>query len=620
MNTNKLLAAGLLALSLAAVPAALSGQAQKGTAAKNLPQQSADPKDPVLNFEFVWKALDRNYGQFPVKRVDWDALYRVYRPMVSAATTDQELWDILLAMMGHLNDGHLCLADGKRRVSARSNEKSYEEMYAGAAFSLDLVKSKYLQGKSNDALGGSFVSGWLGEGVGYLYIGDLKDDLGPITKTIDAVMAEFAKARVMVVDVRKNPGGTLRAVDIVADRFADRPRRYAAERTRYGSKRDDFWPEDLRHVEPAGPLQFTGPTVLLTDRVSASAAEGLVLAMRVLPQVTVVGDITEGALSSQFPDKMPNGWTLWVSFRELRDQDGVCWDGVGIPPDLRVVNKTADVAAGRDRVLEFAMNLLERGTPAPQDEAKSLLDVKQSLADEYMRCLKDEGLEAAIAMLKRERTAGSGKYYFAPEYAIQQANLLLSRRQYAEALGLLGACRESFPQIAVTYAKLALAYLGLRDISAAEAIMKEGETVEPMLPFERPEIEQARAALRKAKLGSAADLFGRALLEGGVPAAEKKLKEMQKRGQDGPVFDEDDFNALGYKLLQENRLDASLYVFEKTTSLFPNSWNAWDSLGEAAAKAGQKEQAIASYRKSLELNPNNKNGKSVLDILLKSQS
>lgn len=578
--------------------------------------QEAAAKDPVLNFEHAWKTLDRNYGQFLVKHADWDALYRVYRPQVTPKTTDAELWDLLLAMMGHLNDAHLCLADGKRRVDARGYEKSYEEMYAGAAFSLDLVKSKYLQGKFSDALGGSFVSGWLGEGIGYLYIGDLKDDLGPIAKTIDAVMAEFAKARVMVVDVRKNPGGTLRAVDIVADRFADRPRRYATERTRYGPKHDDFWPEDCRHIEPAGPLQFIGPTVLLTDRVSASAAEGLVLAMRVLPQVTVVGDITEGALSSQFPDKMPNGWTLWVAFRELRDLDGVCWDGVGIPPDLRMINKAADIAAGRDRVLEFAMKFLAEGAAAPQDEAKSLVDVKKSLADEYVQCIKDKGPEAAVALLERERTAGSGKYFFTPEYAIQQANLLLSRRQYSEALGLLNACRESFPGIAVTYAKLALAYLGLKDAAAAAAIMKAGETVEPMLPFERPEIEQAKTALRKAKLGSAADLFGAALLEGGIPAAGKKLKKMRTRGHDGPVFDEDDFNNLGYKLLQENRLDIALYVFETVTRLYPESWNAWDSLGEAAAKAGQTEKAVASYRKSLALNPKNKNGQAMLDKLL----
>ena len=245
---------------------------------------------------------------------------------------------------------------------------------------------------------------------------------------------------------------------------------------------------------------------------------------------------------------MPNGWTLWVAFKEFRDHEGVCWDGVGIPPDLRVINTAADIAAGRDQILEFAMRYLEKGAPALQDEAKSLVDVKKSLVDEYLQCVKDKGLEAAVAMLNRERAAKSGMYYFTPDEAMQQAVPLLGRRQYAEAIGLLRACREDFPKFAVTYAMLAQAYIGLGDVAAAEAIMKEGETVEPMFSMERSQIEQARLALRKAKLGSAAELFGKALAEGGVPAAEKKLKKLLKSRPNGPVFDENDFNNLGYQL------------------------------------------------------------------------
>jgi len=598
----------VLSFLLTVAPAWINGQAQKGKAGKQSPSQTVNPKDPVLNFEHVWKTLDRNYGQFLIKHVDWNALYRVYRPMVTPATTDQELWDILLAMMGHLNDAHLALADGTRRIGGGRNNG----LFNNDGFSLDLVKSKYLQGKFTEVLGGSFISGWLAEGVGYLYIGDLKDGLEPITKTIDAMMAEFAKARVMVVDVRNNPGGASRAVEIVAGRFADRRRHYSTCRTRYGPKHDDFWPEEFRNIEPNGPLQFTGPTVLLTDRVSASAAEGFTMALRVLPHVTVVGDTTEGALSAQFPDSMPNGWTLWVAFKEVRDHEGVCWDGVGIPPDLRVINTAAEIAAGRDQALEFAMKYLEKGAPALQNEEKSLVDVKRSLVDEYVRLLRDKGLEAAIAMLNKERATKSGIYYFVPDEGMQQAGPLLGRRQYAEAIGLLRASREDFPEFAATYAMLAQAYLGLKDMAAAEAIMKEGEAVEAMFSYERPQIEQAKAALRKAKLGSAAELFGKALTEGGVPAAEKKLKALLKRRQNGPVFDENDFNNLGYQLLQENKLEFAVYVFEKNVQLYPESWNAWDSLGEILIKAGQKERAIKSYRKSLELNPGNRNAKAVL--------
>jgi tetratricopeptide (TPR) repeat protein len=341
--------------------------------------------------------------------------------------------------------------------------------------------------------------------------------------------------------------------------------------------------------------------------------------MRVLPHVTVAGDVTEGALSSQYPEKLPNGWTLWVAFRVIRDQDGVCWDGVGVPPDLRICNAAADVAAGRDRALEFAVQFLEKGLPAPQDEAGSLKDLKTSLVEEYVACAKEKGVEAAVAELSKARAEEGTTSFFGPDEAIQQAGQYLGRKQYAEAIGLLQACCEAYPQIATPYAMLASAYVGTGDIAAAEAAMKRGEKVEPMLAIEPPQIERARVALRKAKQGSAADIFGKALAEGGIPSAEKKLKELQKRRPDGPVFEEGDFNALGYKLMQEKNLESSLFVFEKTVQLYPDSWNAWDSLGEVAAKAGKKDRAIECYRKSIELNPKNKNGQAMLEQLEKGK-
>jgi len=81
-------------------------------------EPAGNPHDPVSNFEYVWRSIDRTYGQFSVKNVDWDLIHRMYRPQVTAATTDEELWDILVTMLGTLNDAHVCLGDGKRRICA----------------------------------------------------------------------------------------------------------------------------------------------------------------------------------------------------------------------------------------------------------------------------------------------------------------------------------------------------------------------------------------------------------------------------------------------------------------------------------------------------------------------
>ena len=62
------------------------------------------------NFEYLWKTFDMNYAIFDAKKVDWQAIYKVYRSQVTPETTDDELFNILSNMLGHLNDNHVRLS------------------------------------------------------------------------------------------------------------------------------------------------------------------------------------------------------------------------------------------------------------------------------------------------------------------------------------------------------------------------------------------------------------------------------------------------------------------------------------------------------------------------------
>jgi tetratricopeptide (TPR) repeat protein len=66
-------------------------------------------------------------------------------------------------------------------------------------------------------------------------------------------------------------------------------------------------------------------------------------------------------------------------------------------------------------------------------------------------------------------------------------------------------------------------------------------------------------------------------------------------------------NTRGYNLMRENKLDEARALFELNVNLFPNSFNAWDSYGECLMNMGEIPNAIKSYAKSLELNPDNQN-------------
>jgi Flp pilus assembly protein TadD len=52
----------------------------------------------------------------------------------------------------------------------------------------------------------------------------------------------------------------------------------------------------------------------------------------------------------------------------------------------------------------------------------------------------------------------------------------------------------------------------------------------------------------------------------------------------------------------------AIEVFRLNVELFPDSWNVYDSLGEAYMNKGDTKLAIDNYKKSVELNPNNTAG------------
>jgi Flp pilus assembly protein TadD len=70
-----------------------------------------------------------------------------------------------------------------------------------------------------------------------------------------------------------------------------------------------------------------------------------------------------------------------------------------------------------------------------------------------------------------------------------------------------------------------------------------------------------------------------------------------------------DFGALGYDLMDKNKIFSAIQVFRYNVELYPESAEAYNSLGEAYMKTGNKEFAIENYEKSLKLNPNQTNAK-----------
>jgi glyoxylase-like metal-dependent hydrolase (beta-lactamase superfamily II) len=134
---------------------------------------------------------------------------------------------------------------------------------------------------------------------------------------------------------------------------------------------------------------------------------------------------------------------------------------------------------------------------------------------------------------------------------------------------------------------------------------------ERLAAYQHDNVERLWRTLKEG----AANLVGRALDEGGIDAALALYRELSRRPEGDVIFSEVEFNQLGYRLLGEDRLDEAIAIFEINVDRYPESWNVYDSLGEAHMLRGDRERAISLYRRSLELNPDNRNGVTMLQRL-----
>ena len=78
-------------------------------------------------------------------------------------------------------------------------------------------------------------------------------------------------------------------------------------------------------------------------------------------------------------------------------------------------------------------------------------------------------------------------------------------------------------------------------------------------------------------------------------------------------FKESEINELGYHFLNElNRIEDAIEIFKFNISLFPNSSNTYDSLGEAYFIKGDLEEARQNYKRAIEVDPENHNARHML--------
>jgi carboxyl-terminal processing protease len=322
-------------------------------------------RDPEKNFEELWETFHNRYPFFKLRNVDWKKQHDAYRPKVTAETSDDELFDICCQMLDPLDDGHVDLkakarGDRKKRFfTAEKKPRFHREFTKREIKQLFKTTEKTLVrhgfGKPKETEAWMLHYGRSRE-FGYLRILELEGvKKRRLTAALDKIARDFKALKGFIIDIRDNPGGEDSIAITIINRFCDRKRVAFHRRTKIGPGEDDFAPLKTWYLEPQGDVQFTGPIVLLTSDSVFSGGEAFALAIRQLPHVTIIGDHTNGIFSYQLEKKLPNGWEYCLSYQVYLSADMVCYEGKGVPVDIELFNKKADIDKGIDPLITRAL-------------------------------------------------------------------------------------------------------------------------------------------------------------------------------------------------------------------------------------------------------------------------
>jgi hypothetical protein len=87
--------------------------------------------------------------------------------------------------------------------------------------------------------------------------------------------------------------------------------------------------------------------------------------------------------------------------------------------------------------------------------------------------------------------------------------------------------------------------------------------------------------------------------------AAEAIRGFKTNAQANEKLPESFVNALGYQMINAKKLEDAIALLVFNTEQYPDSWNVYDSLGEAYVDSERYELAVVNYRRSLALNPKN---------------
>ncbi len=191
-----------------------------------------------------------------------------------------------------------------------------------------------------------FKSRKLEGGIGYIAF-NLFLDAARLMPEFGDALHSCAECAGIVIDIRGNPGGLGIMAMGMAGWFIDKQdQRLGTMYMRQGPLK--FF------VNPRLPT-YRGPLAILVDGCSASTSEVFAGGMKDLGRARVFGTRTAGAALPSAIDQLPNGDAFQHALADYVSEGGRTLEGAGVVPDVEVKLTREALLAGRDPVLDDAI-------------------------------------------------------------------------------------------------------------------------------------------------------------------------------------------------------------------------------------------------------------------------
>lgn len=327
---------------------------------------------PQESYNIFWQTFAEQYPFFALRKLDWHAVDRQFRPRVTGATSRAELFQIFQQMIEPLHDTHtgIYASDIKQEFTGWRQDPGHlsDEDWNKAA---SIIESKYVQGGLRPYCKGRLQFGILRNSIGYLRVttfydyadGGYADELQCLQSSLSAMFESAGKMNGLVIDVRLNHGGDDPLGVEIASRLTGTRYLAYAKAARNSTRLDTPLHLTERQpvwVVPATTPGFKGKVAMLIGPDTVSAGETFTMAlMGREPHVVRIGLNTQGVFSDVLHRSLPNGWHFELPNEVYYTADGAAFDAVGVPPDILVQFFTPeDLKAARDAALEEAIRQL----------------------------------------------------------------------------------------------------------------------------------------------------------------------------------------------------------------------------------------------------------------------